>query len=187
MGRIVATAFWHRLDTDGHDCCRLVETDEGWQLEGHAVFRHDGMPCGLGYTVRCDGEWRTRSASVSGGIGHEALGFEIVHGPEGWLLDGRIQNAAAGCIDLDLGFTPATNLIAIRRLVPKEGVDTFAPAAYYLEFTRALGLIEQIYRRTGGERLAYTSATHGYSAELAVHPSGFVLDYPGLWRGEVSA
>ena len=38
----VGAVLWRRLDTPGHDACRLVRNDAGWQLEGTAVFREDG-------------------------------------------------------------------------------------------------------------------------------------------------
>lgn len=187
MIEIVATAFWKRIDTEGHDCCRLIRTADGWRLDGCAVFDHDGRACALAYWVECDGDWHTRSAAVDGAVGFDALALRIEKGEGGeWLLNGVEQPAARGQIDLDLGFTPATNLIAIRRLSTLLDAETPAPAAYYLEFTHKLGLIEQTYRRTGETTLAYASRPSGYAAELEVSPSGFVTHYPGLWFGKVA-
>jgi uncharacterized protein len=125
---------------------------------------------------------------VSGSVGFEELAFDVERTPAGdWLLNGTEQPTARGCIDLDLGFTPATNLIAIRRLDPPYDVETPAPAAYYLEFTLELGIVEQTYRRTGETTLAYASPAYDYSAELTVAPSGFVTDYPGLWKGRAES
>ena len=184
MTGIVATAFWKRLDTEGHDACSLVGKADGWRLSGCAIFDHQGKSCQLAYRVDCDIEWRTVSAKVSGSVGFDELAFDVERRATGdWLLNGTEQPAARGCIDLDLGFTPATNLIAIRRLAPRHGVETPAPAAYYLEFSLELGLLEQTYRRTGETTLAYASPAFGYAAELTISPSGFVTHYPGLWSG----
>jgi hypothetical protein len=101
-------------------------------------------------------------------------------------LNGAVQPKAAGLIDLDLGFTPATNLIAIRRLEPQPGVETPAPAAYYLEFTLELGIVEQTYRRTARDKLHYRSPAYSYDEMLTVSEIGFVSDYPGLWSGSVA-
>src|SRR5207244_2474062 len=38
----VAAILWRRLDTPGHDACRLERSDAGWELDGTAVFREDG-------------------------------------------------------------------------------------------------------------------------------------------------
>jgi uncharacterized protein len=188
MDKIVATAFWQRLDTEGHDACALISHPGGWRLSGKAVFIHEGHSVQLAYAVECDAVWRTLSAKVEGSVGFERLAFQVGRTPSGgWMLNGAEQPAAYGCVDLDLGFTPATNLIAIRRLEPPYGVDTPAPAAYYLEFSLELGLVEQTYRRTGESTLAYASPAYGYSAELTVAPSGFVTDYPGLWKGRAES
>ena len=186
MRDIVATAFWKRLDTEGRDACRLVRDSSGWRLEGAALFSHEGKACILDYAVDCDDRWRTVSAKVNGSVGFDTLDFEVTRTGDDWLLNGVIQPKARGQVDLDLGFTPATNLIAIRRLEPRPGVETPAPAAYYLEFTLELGLVEQIYRRTGERTLAYASPAYNYAAELQISPIGFVTEYPGLWSGQVT-
>jgi hypothetical protein len=187
MDTIVATAFWKRLDTEGHDSCRLILRLDGWRLAGGAVFDHQGEAVQLAYVVDCDAGWRTLSASVRGSVGLTDLSFDIASAPGGeWLLNGEKQPEAKGCIDLDLGFTPATNLIAIRRLRPGADADTPAPAAYYLEFTLKLGIVEQTYRRTAPGRLHYRSPAYGYDETLTVSEIGFVTEYPGLWSGKVA-
>lgn len=182
----IATAFWTRLDTDGHDACRLARTSAGWRLAGCATFLHEAKACALAYAVDCDDAWRTLSARVDGFVGHDRLVFDVSRAGDTWLMNGMPQPDAAGQIDLDLGFTPATNLLALRRLDLAQGAHATAPAAYYLEFTTALGRLDQTYRRLDENRYAYESPAHGYRAELVVHPTGFVTDYPGLWRGVVS-
>lgn len=186
MDTIVATAFWRRLDTEGHDACRLIRKPDGWQLAGAAVFNHEGQLCILDYVVDCDSEWRTLSASVNGSVGFEPLVFEVERRRGNrWLLNGVVQPKATGCIDLDLGFTPATNLIAIRRLDPQPGAEIPAPAAYYLEFTLELGIVEQTYRRAAPDKLHYRSPAYNYDETLTVSETGFITEYPGLWSGRV--
>lgn len=186
MEEIVATAFWKRLDTQGHDSCRLIRRPDGWRLAGCAVFDHKSRAVQLAYRVDCNEAWRTLSAAVRGSVGLEELSFEVESTGRGeWLLNGEKQPEAKGCIDLDLGFTPATNLIAIRRLRPGSDTDTPAPAAYYLEFSLKLGMLEQTYRRIAPDRLHYRSAAFGYDEILTVSEVGFVTEYPGLWSGTV--
>lgn len=187
MERIVATAYWTRLDTDGRDACRLIETRGGWRLIGCATFVHEGMTCILPYRVDCDAGWRTLSARVDGSVGLDRLAFEIVRSGDDWLFDGEVQPEAAGCVDLDLGFTPATNLLPMRRLAPDSGVECVTRAAYYREFTPSLGALVQSYARIDTDHVAYSSPAHGFTATLRFHPSGFVTTYPGLWSGTVSA
>jgi hypothetical protein len=116
----------------------------------------------------------------------DRVAFDIVRTGDAWTFDGKVQTEAAGCTDLDLGFTPATNLLPIRRLQLDDGVETPTRAAYYREFTPGLGALLQSYTRVGLGRVEYRSPAHDFSATLQYHPCGFVTDYPGLWSGAVS-
>lgn len=125
------TILWHRLDLPGHDVCRLWRSASGWQLSGTAIFLSDQMPCLLSYEVSTTTNWQTSIASISGYVGKSAVALTIALTPNGhWSINGLEVQEAAGCIDLDLGFTPATNLIAIRRLSLEIGEQSQAPAAW---------------------------------------------------------
>jgi hypothetical protein len=88
----------------------------------------------------------------------------------------------AGCLDVDLGFTPATNLFALRRLALKVGQHAEAPAAY-LEFpSLRVTTLPQRYKRTGRTEYAYEAPTVGYSGTLRVSSLGAVVQYPGLFE-----
>ncbi|TIR23242.1 MAG: hypothetical protein E5X34_14280 [Mesorhizobium sp.] len=94
----------------------------------------------------------------------------------------RRSAEAAGLVDVDLGFTPATNLLPIRRLDLGPGKTTPAPAAYLAFPQLELARLDQTYRRLDESRYAYAASAFGYEAMLTVSSAGFVLDYPGLWR-----
>jgi len=180
--RILASVFWKRLDLEGHDVCRLAETAGGLILKGHALFAHEDGPCSLAYEVDCDTGWRTRGARVDGFCGTRELRYRIERLADGqWLLNGASQAEAAGLTDIDLGFTPATNLLPIRRFDLGVGTATPSPAAYLAFPELRLSRLEQSYRRLDESRYAYAAPIFGYDAILEVSPAGFVLDYPGLW------
>jgi hypothetical protein len=175
--------LWRRLDLEGHDACLLGATDQGWRLEGHALFAQDGQPCSLAYAVDCDAGWSTRSARVDGFVGTQELHYEVERLADGqWMLNGVGQAEVAGLVDLDLGFTPATNLVAVRRFNLGVGVATPAPAAYLAFPELRLTRLDQTYRRLDENRYAYAAPAFGYEAILTVSSAGFVLDYPGLWQ-----
>lgn len=131
MTPMTASILWRRLDVEGHDACLLSPTDGGQSLKGQAIFVHDGQPCCLAYEVICEAGWRTRSARVDGFFGSRELHYAIERGSSGqWMLNGEVQQGVAGLVDVDLGFTPASNLLAIRRFDLGIGEATPAPAAY---------------------------------------------------------
>jgi hypothetical protein len=174
--------LWRRLDPPGHDACRLVETTSGWKIDGTAVFRDPSGPAVLAYHVAGDAGWRTREAWVRGWIGEQPLDVAIVRAAAAWLLDGVAVAGLEDCVDVDLGFTPATNLIAIRRLALVAGDAADAPAAWLDLATRKLERLAQRYQRRGETAYWYEAPAFGYAAELEVGPDGFVRRYPGLWE-----
>ena len=180
-----ATILWRRLDLPGHDWARLAPQGGGWLLAGTALFTHDGLPCRLDYRVLCDTAWRTGSASVEGWAGSEHVRHHLsVDAARRWRLDGVEQPQVEGCIDVDLGFTPATNLLALRRLELAVGEQAPVRSAW-LDFPGfAMEPLPQSYRRTSNTTYAYESDGGAFTAELRVNAAGFMVDYPGLWREE---
>ena len=179
----VASILWTRLDTPGHDACRLIEQHGGWELEGTAVFVKDGTPARLDYHIDCDASWRTRRGRVRGWIGVRSLDLDIARTSAGaWILNGEEVLASMECVDLDLGFTPATNLIALRRLDLRIGMRTTTRAAWLDEGSARLDVLEQVYERQADRTYAYEAPRFHYNAVLDVDSTGFVRRYPRLWE-----
>jgi hypothetical protein len=180
-----ATVLWRRLDVPGHDFCRLVSRGEGWELQGTAVFRENGFSCCWRYEVRCDATWHTQSAVLTGWMGAEELQFEIeANDQRRWRLNGVDCPQVEGCLDLDLGITPATNLLPLRRLSLPVGAEGAVTSAWFDPSIMSLAPLRQTYRRIGETRYAYRSIEGDFAAELGTDAAGFVVDYPTLWIAE---
>jgi hypothetical protein len=178
--------LWRRLDTPGHDACRLDQSDAGWMLSGAAVFQHDGLPAWLTYDVACDHEWRTLHAHVHGSLRSASVRFDIRRSDQGvWTMNETVAPGLEECLDLDLGFTPATNLLPLCRLGLVIGQSANAPAAWLDPATASLDLNPQRYERRSNDAWWYEAPRFDYRALLLVSPTGFVRSYPGLWQ-EVS-
>jgi uncharacterized protein len=183
MVKLTAAFFWRKVDHPGHDSCRLFKLANGWRLSGAAVFWDEGRPCHFQYEVSADAAWRTRSATVSGYLGNKAVDLRIRSPGAGrWQVNGIPKENVTGCVDVDLGFTPATNLIALRRLSLKTGQRAEAPAAYLQFPEMRLVLLPQTYLRMGRTMYQYEAPTVGYSGTLHVSPTGAVIQYPGLFE-----
>ncbi|HEX2254188.1 MAG TPA: putative glycolipid-binding domain-containing protein [Thermoanaerobaculia bacterium] len=179
---LVAPVLWRRLDLPGHEAARLERLGAGWRLAGTAVLAHDGQPCRLDYEVRCDESWRTRSTTVRGWIGERTVAITLAAGAGGvWHRDGCEQGAVAGCLDVDLGFSPATNLLPIRRLGLAVGERSPVRAAWLRFPSLALEPLDQTYHRLAERSWRYESAT-GFAVILEVDETGMVIDYPPAWR-----
>ena len=109
--------IWRRLDKPGHEFARLFFNHSNWHLDGTAVFKHDQRPCRLDYHLKCDTQWQTLSEKVAGWVGERAIQVEIsVDAHRRWMLNAQECPEVTGCTDLDLNFSPLTNLLPIRRL-----------------------------------------------------------------------
>ena len=177
-------ALWRRLDVPGHDACRLDEDVDGWRLHGTAVFRLDGSPARLDYRVECDRSWRSRSANVRGWVGSRAVDITIVRRDDRWLLNDAPVQGLDDCVDVDFGFTPATNVLQLRRIALAVDEVAEVPVAWLDVPAATLLRLEQRYHRLTDERYAYEASRFGYHAELEVSPEGFARRYPGLWELE---
>jgi hypothetical protein len=182
---VTRTILWRRLDLPGHELARLAQRDDGWELRGTAVFAHGREPCELHYAVVCDAGWRTSSARVTGRIGERVVDLSIaVDGARRWACNGEEQPAVAGCDDIDLAFSPSTNLLPLRRLALAVGDEARVRAAWLPFPELELEPLEQLYRREGERVYRYESAGGSFERTLEVDDAGFVLDYPGLWHAE---
>jgi len=84
-----ASILWRRVDAPGHDSCRLEELEDGWRLDGAAVFRHEGAPARLDYRVECARDWSARGGEVRGWVGSRSIRHVVARSGGGWTLDGR--------------------------------------------------------------------------------------------------
>jgi hypothetical protein len=180
-----ASVLWRRLDTPGHDACRLERTGTGWQLAGAAVFLQGGNAAHLSYLVACDDAWRTRYGEVHGWIGSRPIVLRVARSGGGhWTLNGAHGHGLDNCIDLDFGFTPATNLLQIRRAAPAPGEAADVPVAWLDADTGTLERLSQRYERRGANAFWYQAPRFGYTGLLEVDEVGFIRRYPGLWEAE---
>lgn len=177
--------LWRAIDWPGHEACTLYRVNFEWRLEGTAVFLHEGQPCQLSYFIACDSLWQTRSAVVSGWRRGEEVNLELfVDAQRRWRVNGEAKPAVEGCVDVDLNFSPATNLLPIRRLHLEVGQQAEVKAAWLRFPSFELEPLSQVYERLGEFKYRYSSGGGDFVAELTVNKTGFVTVYPQLWEVE---
>src|SRR5687768_10195802 len=142
----INTILWRWMDRPGHEAARLAQVGGEWHLAGTSVLAHEGEPCRLDYLVVCDAEWRTVRARVEGWVGARTVACEIEADPDGrWRLNGAEVPEVAGCVDVDLNFSPSTNLLPIRRLGLQVGEEGAVSAAWLRFPSFALERLDQTY------------------------------------------
>ena len=182
------TILWRTIVFPGHELCSLFSEDSGWLLLGTVLFAHEQQPCQLHYRIACDAAWHTQSAHVQGSLGHKFIDIHIKSDmARNWWLNDVEQPQVAGSTDIDLNFSPSTNLLPIRRLNLAVGEDADVKAAWLRFPSFQLEQLPQKYHRLSEDTYRYESADGQFVAELKVNSSGFVIDYPGIWQAEASS
>ena len=149
------------------------------------MFVHESQPCRLEYLIECDHTWSTQSARVSGWVGEKQIDIEINADHErNWFFNGSEQPDVKGCTDIDLNFSPSTNLLPIRRLTLEAGQQAPVSAAWLRFPSFKLERLDQVYQRLDQTTYRYQSHDGEFVAELKVNVFGLVTNYPELWEEE---
>jgi hypothetical protein len=168
----------------GHDAALLADTGDGHVLQGTAVFKSAEGPACLSYTVEVDHDWRARYGLVHGFLPSRRIDHSISRETDGWYLDGNPVPGLDHLLDLDFGFTPATNILQLQRAEADSQVTFDLPAAWFDVDGRSLTELPQTYQHIGERTWRYAAPTVPYEAELEISENGFVKHYPRLWTME---
>jgi hypothetical protein len=172
------------LTERGLDHCGLLESPDGFTLDGFSV-RSAPVPMVAVYDVHADPAWATVSVEIQVLRPEPEERLELrADGRGHWWRDGAEAPELEGCIDVDLGCTPATNTLPIRRLDIPVGGEAEILAAWVRFPELEVRPLAQRYRRLAPDRYDYASNT--FRAELDVDEHGLVVDYAGAWVRERS-
>ena len=173
---------WERLDAPGSDAAKLYQLKRTWHIQGNLESVAEGMPVRIAYHVGCGADWSTWAfrVSVRSGDSRRRLGL-VVDTDLRWSLLGQERPDLAGCTDVDLFPTPATNTAPIRRLGLEVGASAEVLAAWVRAPELVVAPLRQRYTRLAQDRYRYESLGSGFTAEITVDEHGLVIDYPGFW------
>ncbi len=176
--------MWRNLQIDGIDRCELRRTAEGYSFTGTVlgVLTDKRHPVETRYEIHCDDHWRTHRVQIDQVLGEESrslsLSVEIL---ERWRENGKEIPGLNECIDVDLGITPATNTLPIRRVGLEVGQRQHLTAAWVKFPELAVQPLKQTYVRLSNSTYRYEGAS-GFSADIVVDDLGLVVTYPGGWE-----
>lgn len=172
---------WRRLDASGREEFELAPDPQGWRLRGTILLSDAGQPFEARYELICDSAWRTRAVAIDqrGPDGERSRRLTAKDGR--WSVDGSEIDAIRGCIDVDLGWTPSTNTLPIRRLELAVGQSRAVTAAWVRFPELTVEPLPQEYLRLAERRYRYSSAGGRFVAELEVDEHGLVTTYGDIW------
>lgn len=183
VDRATVAVLWRRIEEVGSEYCTLSPTAFGWRLRGTACTACDGRPACATYRIDCTSRWETRRVLIDLAIGGEVRALRIAaDAAHRWWRDGIELVDLRGCVDVDLGITPATNTLPIRRTALSIGDSIAVPAAWVRFPDLSIEVLAQRYTRLAPDRYRYESLASGFTADLTVDAQGLVLAYPGAWE-----
>ena len=177
---------WRRSDevqTDEH--CTLTQRDTGLSLVGTILGAEDGAPVRIEYRVLADAEGLTTAAHVRDLRGFDQRTLTLERDAKGnWTVDGAKVRGLKGATDVDLGCSPSTNTLPIRRLRIGVGASKTIKAAWVRFPELTVVKADQTYTRI--DEFTYRYASGDFEAELAVDDEDLVAAYADWARTGVA-
>jgi hypothetical protein len=188
------TLRWNRVEAFGAELA-LADDSAGLRATGWAL---GAVPVAYRceYTLSTDPQWRTTSLEIT--TQGDGWSRRLVLGNKPDRRDGwRVRASETGdldapppgaeypetfdqAIDIDLGYSPLTNTLPIRRLGLREaGIEHEITVAFIEVPSLAIVASVQYYSALPDGRVLFR-AESGYRAELDVDNEGYVEHYPGL-------
>jgi hypothetical protein len=190
----VRTLLWQRIDSPGSEWCALEREPDGWRLRGIVLAEVATAPVLVHYTVALASDWSTRGVQIAmraGSSEPQTLKLTVSHDHQ-WQIEREPDPDPAlpeddpavlhGLIDVDLGFSPITNTLPIRRLNPAIGEAVAVTAAWVRFPELTIEPLPQRYIRLAERRYRYESTGGAFVAEIEVDELGLVTTYEGGWR-----
>lgn len=181
--QIVGSGLWQWLQGTGLERFEFARAADEWILRGTILTSVGDAAAEARYEVICDRSFQTRRAIVAV---RDATGKRFIHitAENGrWYVNKREIETVRGAIDIDLGWSPSTNTLPIRRLSMKVGEASGELIAAWVRFPDlTLQPLSQEYLRLSENQYRYSSRAGAFVAKLQVDENGLVLDYEGFWR-----
>jgi hypothetical protein len=172
---------WRRSDqvlADEH--CTLTLRDGGLALVGTVLGSDAGVPVRIEYRVLAVDAGPTTAVHVRDLRGFSQRTIALERSSKGaWSVDGAAAPGLKGCMDVDLGCSPSTNTLPIRRLRLAIGASKTIQAAW-VRFPE-LDVVKTPQTYTRLDELTYRYASGTFEAELTVDDDGLVTSY-AEWR-----
>jgi hypothetical protein len=174
------TIIWHDRISSAAERCVLSAPPGGFRLDGTVVTSAIGVPLLVTYGIRVDSNWHTRYVDITVEDPDTKSSLKLLADSYGgWFRDGVELANLKGCIDIDLGVSPSTNTLPIRRLALSVGQSRDVDAAWVRFPELTISRLAQRYERIEANRYRYSSGK--FEGELVVDDDGLVVDYAAAW------
>jgi hypothetical protein len=180
-GSLPTRIIWQPLDVPGAEWCSVERGPNGSTIAGVALVAQDRAAHRFDYELELDAAAVTRRAQVTAVLTDRTEVFDLANDAQGsWWRSGKLVLQDPEALDVDLGFSPATNSLPIWRLGLEIG-ESREISVLWLQYPE-LQLVggRQTYERL--EELSYRYCSGTFEAVIRVYPDGLVQEYVGYWE-----
>lgn len=172
---------WRRSDEiEADEHCTLAIRDGGLSLVGTVMGAEAGVPFRVEYRVLAGRDGLTSAVHVRDLRGFSTRTIALERSAKGaWTVDGVAMRGLRGCTDVDLGCSPSTNTLPIRRLRLGIGASQTIQAAW-IRFPE-LTVVKAAQTYTRLDEFTYRYASGTFAADLTTDSDGLVAAYAD-WR-----
>ena len=178
----IRRVIWRRiLDDHSFEECVVTAAPDGFGISGHVIAAQEGAPLVVDYEISCDASWSARSVAIEQRLGDAQRRLQLERAGDAWLVDGAHDVRLDDCLEPDLGLTPSTNALAIRRLGLAIGQAAEIRCAWVKFPALSVEPSLQRYERLGERDYRYTNVASGFTALVVVDALALPVGYEGIW------
>jgi hypothetical protein len=178
----IRRVIWRRtLDDHSFEECAVTATPDGVGIAGQIIAAEHGVPLSVRYEIDCARDWSARSVAIGQRLGDAQRTVRLERAGHGWLVDGVHDVRLDGCAEPDLGLTPSTNALAIRRLDLAVGQAAEIMCAWIRFPALTVEPSLQRYERLGEHAYRYANVASGFTAIVTVDDLALPVRYEGIW------
>ena len=182
IGSVLRRVVWRRtMDQRSFEECTVSASPGGFSLAGRIIAAHEDEPLVIGYEIRGAHDWSAQTIAIDQVLGNAQWRLQLARAGKGWLVDGARDARLDGCAEPDLGLTPSTNALAIRRLGLAIGQAAEIMCAWVKFPALSVEPALQRYERLGEREYRYTNVASGFTALVTVDELMLPVSYEGIW------
>lgn len=176
------TLLWKGTAYDSLENCSIITTEHGVEINSVIIGQHEQIIYKVDYQIKTTQNWETKFVNIKTQLNNQIHSLSLEGNGQGnWLMNGKMAEQFAGCMDVDIALSPFTNTLPINRL-KLEDHESHPISVIYLDLlaleTKPLF---QKYTKITPTAYHYENVPNDFEATIQVDESGFVVDYPGLF------
>jgi uncharacterized protein len=180
--RTLRRVVWRRvMDDCSFEECVVTSSPEGFGIAGRVIAAETNAPLVMSYDIGCDRSWSAQAVTIEQRLNDTLRRLTLERAGQGWLVDGARDTRLDGCAEPDLGLTPSTNALAIRRLGLAIGQGADITCAWVKFPALSIEPSVQRYERLADRDYRYTNVASGFTAIVTVDKLALPVSYERIW------